>query len=49
MKNTVLSFNPYYYWSYLLTVDYREEEDIENYVKGFNPYYYWSYLLTLYF
>ena len=40
------SFNPYCYWSYLLT--YTEEEVVEYGERwlGFNPYCYWSYLLT---
>ena len=38
-------FNPYYYWSYLLTI-LNHLQDYNGTTVGFNPYYYWSYLLT---
>ena len=42
-----LGFNPYCYWSYLLTVHSSNNNNGINLYGGFNPYCYWSYLLTV--
>ena len=47
MGRTFLSFNPYCYWSYLLTLETISKRKCNNIEKRFNPYCYWSYLLTL--
>ena len=41
-----MSFNPYCYWSYLLTLLNSIKILTKKDGLGFNPYCYWSYLLT---
>jgi len=43
-------FNPYCYWSYLLTILVLYNMEKKKFINyGFNPYCYWSYLLTYIF